>query len=110
MQVEFGEVVGDQQQGFFTAFGAVARGSGNFRFHVASGFVEGFGKQGHVFVRPLYIVKRRFSLVAHNTPFLPPASAGWTICFRFNYCPIETACAVIRCKVAKVSYSYSHGK
>jgi hypothetical protein len=32
-------------------------------------------------MRPLNTVKRRFGLIAHNTPFLPPASAEWPINF-----------------------------
>jgi hypothetical protein len=71
VEIELGEIVGDQQERFLAAFGAVALGGGNFGFDIAPGLIEGIGKQGHIFVRPFDGVKRRFSLIAHDTPFRP---------------------------------------
>jgi len=76
MKVELGEVVGNQEESFFTAVRTILLGRGDFFFHVAPGFIHGFGKHPNILVRPLDTVKRRFGFVAHIPPFRPPAPAG----------------------------------
>ena len=79
VQIEFGEIIGNQQERLFAALRTVAFRGGYFGFHVAPSLVEGVGEQGHVFVRPLDAVKRRFGLIAHRHAFpchLPPRSGS----------------------------------
>src|ERR1022692_2928705 len=53
MKVEFGEVVRNQEENFFTAVRAVVLRRGDFLFDVAPGFVHSFGKHANILVRPL---------------------------------------------------------
>lgn len=78
VQVELGEIVGDQEQRFFAAVRAIVFCRLEFRFDIPARFSDGFGQHRHVFVGTLDAVKRRFGDLAHNTvPFLPPL--GWPI-------------------------------
>ena len=69
MKIELCEVKGDQQERFFSAVRALALRRCDFRFHIAPGFVEGFGKHSHILVRPLDTVKWRFGLITHRHAF-----------------------------------------
>ncbi len=73
MEIQLGEIVGNQEEGFFAAFRSIAFRQGQFSFDIATGFVQSFGEQRNIFVRPLDVIKRRFGFVAHYTPFKPPA-------------------------------------
>ena len=72
MEIEFREVVGNQEESFFAPVRAVVLSDGEFGFDIAAGLIDRFREQGHILVRPLDIVKRRFGLIAHITPFRPP--------------------------------------
>src|ERR1035438_5196581 len=76
VKVELSEVVGHQEEPFFTAVRPVTLGCGDLFFHVAAGFVYGFGEHTHILVRTLDTIERRFGFLAHNTAFRPPAPAG----------------------------------
>ncbi len=76
MEVELSEIKGNQQQCFFSAVSAFPFGRNDLGFYIPTRFVQGFRQQGHVFVRTLDTVKRRFGLVAHRHAFpTTPASA-----------------------------------
>ena len=66
MEIQFREVEGNQQEGFFATVGAIAVGRGNFRLHVAPGLIQGFSEQCDILTRALNVVKRRFGLIAHG--------------------------------------------
>ena len=48
MEVEFGEIKGNQQQGFLAPVGAVAVGCCDFRLDITPGFIESFGEQRYI--------------------------------------------------------------
>src|ERR1019366_2302603 len=73
---ELSGVVGSQEGPFFTAVPTVVLGRGDLFFHVAAGFIHGFGEHAHILVRTLDTIKRRFGFLAHRTAFRPPAPAG----------------------------------
>ena len=55
MKIEFGEIVGNQQEGFFATIRTILFGGGNFGFDIAPGFVQGFGEHGqHIRATPRY--------------------------------------------------------
>ncbi len=66
MEIELGEIVRDQEERFFAAIGSIVLRSRNLLFHIAAGFIDGFGEQSYILVRPLNTVKRRFGLIAHK--------------------------------------------
>jgi hypothetical protein len=73
MEIQFGEIVCNQEEGFFAAVCAIPVSDGEFGLDVSAGLIYGIRQKGDVFVRPLDIVKRRLGLIAHSTPFRPPA-------------------------------------
>lgn len=66
MQIQLGQIEGNQEKCFFAAIRTIAFGRGDFVFHVATGFFHGLGKHRYVFVRAFDTVKRSLGLVAHN--------------------------------------------
>ena len=85
MEIEFGEIEGNQQQGFLAPVGAVAVGCCDFRLDITPGFIEGFGEQRYVLVRAFNVVKRRFGLIAHKHAFPDASLRGWHDILRFIY-------------------------
>jgi hypothetical protein len=76
MEIQFGQIVRDQEESLLAAVRSIAFRCGNVRLYVAASFIYGFREHGHVFVRALDIVKRRrFGLIAHNTPSDRPQNA-----------------------------------
>ena len=77
MEVEFGEVIGDQEEGLLAAVGVVALGGGDFGFDFAARLGQGFRQEGDVLVRALDAIKRRFRRVPHGMRLSgQPISAG----------------------------------
>ena len=77
MEVEFGEIEGNQQQGFLAPVGAVAVGCCDFRLDITPGFIEGLGEQSYILVGTFDVVKRRFGLIAHKHAFPAATLRGW---------------------------------
>ena len=69
MQIQFGEIEGNQQESFLTPVSAILLGSRNLRFYVSAGLVQSLGQHRDILVGPLDIVKRRFGNVTHKSPF-----------------------------------------
>lgn len=67
VKIQFGKIIGDQEEGLFAAGCAFTVGKYDFGLGVAPGLFERFGKQGYVFVGTLDIVKGRLGLMAHKT-------------------------------------------
>jgi hypothetical protein len=77
VQVQFRQIVRDQEEGLFAPFGAFLFRQDQFRFDIASSFVEGFRQQGYVFVGAFDAVKRRSRAITHRTTFPPrPEKSG----------------------------------
>ena len=87
MEVEFGEIEGNQQQRFLAPVGAVAVGCCNFRLHVTPGLIQGFGEQSYILVRTLNDVKRRFGLIAHKHAFPAASLRGRLDILRITHSP-----------------------
>ena len=76
MKMEFGEVVGNQQERFFPAVGALAIRQRYFGFHVAAGLIQRFGQQRDILMGAFDMVKRRFGLITHGHALSPPNPPG----------------------------------
>lgn len=78
VQIQFGQIKGNQEKRLFATVGAFALGNRNFSVNITPGFIEGFGQERNILVGPLDTVKWRFGLVAHKHAF--PTSLrprGW---------------------------------
>jgi hypothetical protein len=69
VEMQFGQVVRDQEKRFLAPLRPVAFGHHYFRFDVAPGFIKGFGKHRHVLVGAFDTVKRRFWTITHKHAF-----------------------------------------
>lgn len=85
VEIEFGEIVGDQQKRLFTAIRAFMFGGGNFFLHLPARFFYGLGEHRYILMRAFNTIERGFGLVAHNRPFRPPAFAGGPSILRFTH-------------------------
>jgi hypothetical protein len=72
MEIEFREVVGNQEESFFAPVRPVALSEGQIGFDIAAGLIDRFREEGHILVGSLNIVKRRLGLITHIKPFRPP--------------------------------------
>jgi hypothetical protein len=66
MQVELGEIIGDQKKSLLAAVRAIPVGGRDFCLDIATGFFEGFGEHSNVLVRSFDTVKGRFGFVTHK--------------------------------------------
>jgi hypothetical protein len=66
VEIEFGEIVRDQEQRLFATIRPIVLGSRDLTFNVAAGFIDGIREQSYILVRALNIVKRRFGFYAHK--------------------------------------------
>jgi len=76
VEIEFGEIERNQQEGFFATIRTFAFRYSEFGFHVAPGLIKGFREHCYILMRPLDIVKWRFGLIAHRHAF-PTIQPAW---------------------------------
>jgi len=60
MEIEFGQIIRDQEECFFATIRAIMLGRCNLFFHISAGFVDCLREHGYILVGPLDTVKRRF--------------------------------------------------
>jgi len=86
VDVQFREIVGNQQERLFAPVRVVAVGGGNLLFYFAAGLGHRIGQERDVLVGSFDAVKRRFGRVTHRTRLSgQPASArSQTVTFSHN--------------------------
>ena len=70
MQVQLGQVEGNQQKSLLAAVGVVAVRGGEFFVHIAPRFGQRLRQQGHVFVGPFDAIERSFGRVTQLSAFV----------------------------------------
>ena len=79
MQVQLGEVIGNQNERLFPALSPFAPGQRDFSFHVATGLSESLSQERDVFMGPFDAVKRRFGFVTHSASLSPPIGIAFSL-------------------------------
>ena len=69
MKMQFGQIIGNQKKGFFSAIRTLALSGDQFGLHFPASLIQSFREHSNILVRTLDTVKRRFGLVAHKYAF-----------------------------------------